>query len=121
MKRNDDDGDGRWVYSYDPEIKRQSAHWVFPLEELPTEVKRGRSVRKKMVVCFFTNDSQLQSLPVPITLPGTVPGLAHTLDPNPGFTLNFSLGEQWTGFTGHCPAFDSNAATITVSNCEKWR
>ncbi|GBP66084.1 hypothetical protein EVAR_37546_1 [Eumeta japonica] len=30
-----------WIYCYDPEIKRQSARWVFPFEELSTKVKRG--------------------------------------------------------------------------------
>lgn len=46
-------GDESWVYCYDPETKRQSAQWVFPFEELPTKVKRGRSVGKKMVASFF--------------------------------------------------------------------
>lgn len=46
-------GDESWIYCYDPETKRQSAEWVFPSEELPTKVKRGRSVGKKMVASFF--------------------------------------------------------------------
>lgn len=46
-------GDESWIYCYDPETKRQSAQWVFPSEELPTKVKRGRSVGKKMVASFF--------------------------------------------------------------------
>ncbi|GBP42731.1 hypothetical protein EVAR_23369_1 [Eumeta japonica] len=45
-------GDESWIYCYDYETKRQSAQWVFPFEEL-TKIKRGRSVRKKMVASFF--------------------------------------------------------------------
>ncbi|GBP05229.1 hypothetical protein EVAR_76696_1 [Eumeta japonica] len=36
-----------------PETKRQSAQRVFPFEELPTKVKRGRSVGKKTMASFF--------------------------------------------------------------------
>jgi hypothetical protein len=46
-------GDESWIYCYDPEIKRQSAPYVFPSQELPTKVKRGRSDGKKMVASFF--------------------------------------------------------------------
>ncbi|GBP44555.1 hypothetical protein EVAR_86779_1 [Eumeta japonica] len=37
----------------DTETKTQSAQWVFPFEELPTKVKRGQNVEKKMVASFF--------------------------------------------------------------------
>ncbi|GBP49114.1 hypothetical protein EVAR_26823_1 [Eumeta japonica] len=33
--------------------KKQSVQWVFPFEELPTKVKRSRSIGKKMVASFF--------------------------------------------------------------------
>ncbi|KAJ0171150.1 hypothetical protein K1T71_013349 [Dendrolimus kikuchii] len=46
-------GDESWIYCYDPETKRQSAQWVFPSEELPTKLKRDRSVGKSMVASFF--------------------------------------------------------------------
>lgn len=46
-------GDESWIYCYDPETKRQSAQWVFPSEDLPTKLKRGRSVGKMMVASFF--------------------------------------------------------------------
>ncbi|GBP26596.1 hypothetical protein EVAR_18233_1 [Eumeta japonica] len=45
------DGDS-WIHCYDPETKRQSAKWVFHFEEFLTKVKRGRSVRKKVVDPF---------------------------------------------------------------------
>ncbi|GBP46828.1 hypothetical protein EVAR_78528_1 [Eumeta japonica] len=44
------------IYCYDPETKRQSAPSVFPFEELPTKVKRDRSVGKKMVASFLGSD-----------------------------------------------------------------
>lgn len=46
-------GDETWIYCYEPETKRQSAVWVFPDEDTPTKVKKGRSVEKKMIACFF--------------------------------------------------------------------
>ncbi|GBP57390.1 hypothetical protein EVAR_51237_1 [Eumeta japonica] len=36
----------------DSKPKRQSAQWVFPFQELPAKVKRGRSVGIKMVASF---------------------------------------------------------------------
>ena len=50
-------GDETWIglYQFDPETKRQSSVWVFPDEQLPTKVKRQRSVRKKMVATFFSS------------------------------------------------------------------
>ncbi|GBP42513.1 hypothetical protein EVAR_81963_1 [Eumeta japonica] len=44
---------GSWIYCYVSGTKRQSAEWVFPLEELPTKVERVRSVGEKMVPFFF--------------------------------------------------------------------
>ncbi|GBP42928.1 hypothetical protein EVAR_87308_1 [Eumeta japonica] len=46
-------GDQSWIGFYDAETKRQSTQWVFSFEALPTEVKRGRNVIKKMVISFF--------------------------------------------------------------------
>ncbi|GBP58335.1 hypothetical protein EVAR_40900_1 [Eumeta japonica] len=46
-------GDGRWMYCHDPETKRRSTQCLFRFEELLTEVKPGRSVRKKMVTFLF--------------------------------------------------------------------
>ncbi|GBP27437.1 hypothetical protein EVAR_17139_1 [Eumeta japonica] len=45
--------DESWIYCYDPETKNQPAQWVLSFEELPTKVKRGQSVEKKMVASFF--------------------------------------------------------------------
>ncbi|GBP83780.1 Putative uncharacterized protein FLJ37770 [Eumeta japonica] len=48
-------GEESWIFCYHPEIKRRSVQWVFSFEELPTKVRRGRSVggRKKMVAFSF--------------------------------------------------------------------
>ena len=46
-------GDESWIYSYEPENKRQSSAWVFQAEENPTKVIRSRSVSKKMVATFI--------------------------------------------------------------------
>ncbi|CAK1599114.1 unnamed protein product [Parnassius mnemosyne] len=45
--------DESWIYYYDPDTKRQFAVWVFPSEEMPTKLKRVRSVGEKMVASFF--------------------------------------------------------------------
>ncbi|GBP47611.1 hypothetical protein EVAR_30325_1 [Eumeta japonica] len=34
-------GEESWIYCYNPENNGQSAQWMFPFEEFPTEVKRG--------------------------------------------------------------------------------
>lgn len=46
-------GDETWIYSYEPETKRQSVVWVFQNEPKPTKVVRSRSVSKKMIASFF--------------------------------------------------------------------
>lgn len=46
-------GDETWVYCFEPERKSQSAEWVFPFEDLPTKVKKSRSIGKQMVASFF--------------------------------------------------------------------
>jgi hypothetical protein len=46
-------GDETWLYQYDPLNKRQSAEWVFPDDEPPTQTRRARSVGKQMVAYFF--------------------------------------------------------------------
>lgn len=45
--------DETWIYCYEPERKCQSKVWVFPEEEPPTKVVRGRSTGKQMVATFF--------------------------------------------------------------------
>ncbi|GBP52669.1 hypothetical protein EVAR_103104_1 [Eumeta japonica] len=46
-------GDENWIHCYNLETKRQSAQWVFPFEELPTKVKRGRNIGNYTVAIFF--------------------------------------------------------------------
>ncbi|GBP60583.1 Mariner Mos1 transposase [Eumeta japonica] len=57
-------GDESWIYCYDPETKRQSAQWMFPFEELATEVKRGRSVGKNVVASFFGMTGHYATFPL---------------------------------------------------------
>ncbi|GBP50350.1 hypothetical protein EVAR_32595_1 [Eumeta japonica] len=46
-------GDESGNYCCGPKTKRQSAQWIVPFEELPTKVKRVRSVGKIWVASFF--------------------------------------------------------------------
>lgn len=46
--------DETWLYYYDVPLKRQSAMWVFEDEEPPTQVRRSKSVGKRMYA-FFLN------------------------------------------------------------------
>ena len=47
-------GDETWLYQFDPLSKQQSAEWVFPDDDAPTQVRRARSVGKRMIACFFS-------------------------------------------------------------------
>ena len=55
-------GDDTWTYKFDPETKRQSSVWVFPVEQPPPKVKRQRSVAKKMVATFFSTSGFLATV-----------------------------------------------------------
>ena len=57
-------GDESWIYSYEPENKRQSAVWVFQDEEKPTKVIRSRSVSKKMVATFVSKSGHVATIPL---------------------------------------------------------
>ena len=57
-------GDETWIYQFDPETKRQSAVWIFPDDDLPTKVKRPRSVGKKMVATFFSKSGHVATIPL---------------------------------------------------------
>ena len=46
-------GDERWVYSYDPETKRQSSQWKSPTSPRPKKARRVKSNLKSMLVTFF--------------------------------------------------------------------
>ncbi|KAF2880544.1 hypothetical protein ILUMI_25631 [Ignelater luminosus] len=47
-------GDETWLYYYNVRSKRKNQVWLFENEEAPTEVRKSRSIRKKMIVVFFT-------------------------------------------------------------------
>ena len=55
-------GDESWIYQYDPLTKRQSAEWVFPDEDPPTHVHRGRSIGKQMVASFFSLSGHVKTV-----------------------------------------------------------
>ena len=55
-------GEETWIYQFDLETKRKSSVWVFPDEQLPTKVKRQRSVGKKMVATFFSTSGNLATV-----------------------------------------------------------
>jgi len=55
-------GDETWISSYEPETKRQSQVWVFPDEECPTKVVRGRSTKKKMVATFVRRSGHVATI-----------------------------------------------------------
>ncbi|CAH2020833.1 unnamed protein product [Acanthoscelides obtectus] len=57
-------GDESWIYCYEPEIKRQSAVWVFQGEEKPAKVIRSRSVSKKMVATFVSKAGHIATIPL---------------------------------------------------------
>ena len=44
-------GDETWVYQYDPEVKQQSAVWVFPDENPPVKFKRNFQTNDSVFLC----------------------------------------------------------------------
>ena len=46
-------GDETWVYSFDPELKRQSMQWVDPNEPRPEKARRKQGAKKVMHIVFF--------------------------------------------------------------------
>ena len=57
-------GDETWVYQYDPEMKQQSAVWVFPDENAPVKLKRNRNASKQMIACFFAKFGHVATIPL---------------------------------------------------------
>ena len=55
-------GDESWIYSYEPESKRQSSVWVFQSELKPIKVVRSRSVAKKMVASFVAKSGHVATI-----------------------------------------------------------
>jgi len=46
-------GDETWVYQYDPEMKRQSAHWKTANSPQPKKFHQSKSRVKTMLLTFF--------------------------------------------------------------------
>ena len=46
-------GDGRWVYGYDPEKKRQSSQWKSPTSPRPKKARQVKSNVKGTITTFF--------------------------------------------------------------------
>ena len=49
-------GDETWICSYEPEKKTQSQVCVFPGEDDPTKVARGRATGKQMVTILLVRE-----------------------------------------------------------------
>ncbi|GBP32680.1 Mariner Mos1 transposase [Eumeta japonica] len=73
-------GDESWIYCNDPETKRQSAQWVFPFEELPTKVKRDRTI----VCLWFWKKFGNNDLAVEFSFIMTTP---HQIPPDKQLTI----------------------------------
>ncbi|KAK3702314.1 hypothetical protein RRG08_008702 [Elysia crispata] len=59
-------GDETWVYSWDPETKRQSAEWRGFDEPRPEKVRRKQWSLKVMHMIFFDMNGVILRWPVPI-------------------------------------------------------
>ncbi|KAK3731733.1 hypothetical protein RRG08_035402 [Elysia crispata] len=59
-------GDETWVYSWDPETKRQSAEWRDFDEPRPEKVRRKQGALKVMHMIFFYMNGVILRWPVPI-------------------------------------------------------
>ncbi|KAK3796147.1 hypothetical protein RRG08_018148 [Elysia crispata] len=59
-------GDETWVYSWDPETKRQSAEWRGFDEPRPEKVRRKQGALKVMHMIFFDMNGVILRWPVPI-------------------------------------------------------
>ncbi|KAK3802949.1 hypothetical protein RRG08_051704 [Elysia crispata] len=60
-------GDETWVYSWDPETKRQSAEWRDFDEPRPEKVRRKQGALKVMHMIFFDMNGVILRWPVPIS------------------------------------------------------
>jgi histone-lysine N-methyltransferase SETMAR len=68
-------GDETWVYSWDPELKRQSAEWRSEDSPRPQKARRKQGSMKVMHIIFFDMNGILLSWPVPVGT--TVNGLYY--------------------------------------------
>ncbi|KAK3715190.1 hypothetical protein RRG08_040039, partial [Elysia crispata] len=59
-------GDETWVYSWDPETKRQSGEWRDSDEPRPEKVRRKQGALKVMHMIFFDMNGVILRWPVPI-------------------------------------------------------
>jgi histone-lysine N-methyltransferase SETMAR len=57
-------GDETWIYDFDPETRQQSAVWMEQGAPRPTQVKRSRTVGKRMVAVFFRRSGLVKVVPV---------------------------------------------------------
>lgn len=59
-------GDETWVYSWDPELKRQSAQWRNSGSPRPEKARRKQGAVKVMHIIFFDSRGVLVNWPVPV-------------------------------------------------------
>ena len=55
-------GDETWLHYYDVPTKSQSKVWVFKDEEVPVQVRKSKSIGKRMVTLFITKGGILTSV-----------------------------------------------------------
>ena len=55
-------GNEAWLYYYDVLTKSQSKVWVFEDEEVPVQVRKSKSIGKRMVAMFFTKGGILTTV-----------------------------------------------------------
>ena len=55
-------GDETWLYYYDVPTKSQSKVWIFEDEEVPVQVRKSKSIGKRMVTVFFTKGAILTNV-----------------------------------------------------------
>ena len=55
-------GDETWIYHYDPLPMEKAKVWVFEDDPQPVQVKRPRSIGKRMYAIFFSPQSLIQTV-----------------------------------------------------------
>lgn len=53
-------GDETWLYYFDVPSKNKNKVWLFENEQTPVQVRKSRSVKKKMIAVFFTRRGILE-------------------------------------------------------------
>jgi histone-lysine N-methyltransferase SETMAR len=57
-------GDETWIYTFDPETKKQSTVWCFPDDTPLLKAVRSRSSAKTMIAAFFCKSGYVTTVPL---------------------------------------------------------